>query len=497
MPGLLNFLADPESQRAMKNGLLDAANRGMVAGTLGGPVDLATTVANLGIAGAGYLGHKAGLLDRPPELINPLSVPGSSEWIGQKMQNAGMVSPNRNALAEAGMGLLSPVAFKGAQKFGGLLYNVEQNALANASKPSAMRMQGQRGIFAGEWAKTADKNALSAAKKMEADKADPRAIWSETGWFKAPDGKWRFEIDDSASLVNSSALPEKEFFASGQSLGTHADFKVDDALEHSKLFDAYPDVRKIQMSFTGEDGGRGANYKPGVDWISLGNSYKEPTLSSAGQSTVSALSAELNALRTSKRQTRYDALTDAILDRNGANFLDPRLVKVVEKFGTPLETKRLGLLDKIDDAKESMTTGVRLADSGRSTLLHELQHAIQKREGFAAGGSPEDFPDAETLSTAHILAIRMRRGELPSEAAAWVRDNTNKNPTPQAIDLAMGGADLLRKLGDSPSSAYRRLAGEAEARAVQSRMNMSEAQRRASFPLDSYDVPLDSLIIKY
>lgn len=148
MPGLLNFLADPESQRAMKNGLLDAANRGMVASTLGGPVDVATTLTNLLIAGGGYAGHKAGLLSSPPELIDSRNVPGSSEWIGQKMQNAGMVSPNRNALAEAGMGLLSPVAFKGAQKMGGLLYNVEQNALANASKPSAMRMHGQRGAVA-------------------------------------------------------------------------------------------------------------------------------------------------------------------------------------------------------------------------------------------------------------------------------------------------------------------------------------------------------------
>ena len=63
------------------------------------------------------------------------------------MQNAGMVSPNRNALAEAGMGLLSPVAFKGAQKVGG--HNVEQNALANASKPSTMRMQGSVGFCRG------------------------------------------------------------------------------------------------------------------------------------------------------------------------------------------------------------------------------------------------------------------------------------------------------------------------------------------------------------
>ena len=61
MPNLLNFFADKDSQKAMKNGLLDAANRGMVASTLGGPVDLATTLTNLLIAGGGYAGHKAGL----------------------------------------------------------------------------------------------------------------------------------------------------------------------------------------------------------------------------------------------------------------------------------------------------------------------------------------------------------------------------------------------------------------------------------------------------
>jgi len=146
-PSIWNFLRDPESQRSVGNGLLDAANRGMVANSLGSLVDLSTNVANLGIAGAGYIGHKTGLLYQPPELIDSRNVPGSSEWIGQKMQNAGMVSPNRNALAELGMGLLSPVAYKGAQKVGGALYNAETNALANAATPSTMVMKGQRGVI--------------------------------------------------------------------------------------------------------------------------------------------------------------------------------------------------------------------------------------------------------------------------------------------------------------------------------------------------------------
>lgn len=146
-PSLLGFLQDKDSQRAVGRGLLDAANRGWIAQTFGAPVDMATQAVNLGIAGAGYLGHKAGLFKQPPELLDSARVPGSSEWIGQKMQNAGMVSPNRNPIAEAGMGLLSPVAFKGAQKVGGLLANADMKAAENASKPSTMRMHGQRGAI--------------------------------------------------------------------------------------------------------------------------------------------------------------------------------------------------------------------------------------------------------------------------------------------------------------------------------------------------------------
>ena len=44
---------------------------------------------------------------------------------------------------------------------------------------------------------------------------------------------------------------------------------------------------------------------------------------------------------------------------------------------------------------------------------------------------------------------------------------------------------------------YRRLAGEAEARATQARMNMDMPQRLATFPEDSFDVPMDQLIVRY
>lgn len=71
----------------------------------------------------------------------------------------------------------------------------------------------------------------------------------------------------------------------------------------------------------------------------------------------------------------------------------------------------------------------------RSMALHEIQHAIQQRQGFASGGGYED-------------------------------------------------------------EMYKALAGEAEARAVQKRMNLTAEQRRALFPFDSFDVPPAKQIVR-
>jgi len=51
-------------------------------------------------------------------------------------------------------------------------------------------------------------------------------------------------------------------------------------------------------------------------------------------------------------------------------------------------------------------------------------------------------------------------------------------------------------LREARSSLYRRLAGEAEARNVQTRMNMTPDQRRATPPWATLDVPEDQLIVR-
>lgn len=113
-----------------------------------------------------------------------------------------------------------------------------------------------------------------------------------------------------------------------------------------------------------------------------------------------------------------------------------------------------------------------LPQPAKSTALHELQHAIQGKEGWARGGSSD---------TADIMRREVsERIELAEEGLS------NENP------------QELRKLyGDlNNGEVYKRLAGEAEARATQARMNMTMPERLKVFPFDSYDVPKDHLIIR-
>ena len=132
MAGLLDFLRDEQAQKDVRRGLLDSANRGVIGGLLGGPVDAMTGLVNAGgMAGSTAL-NKLGLLSAG-NMFTPIEKPfGGSEWLGDKMHNAGMVSDDRNPVAEALAGVALPgAALRGAPA----LFNAEQAAIRNAQAP--------------------------------------------------------------------------------------------------------------------------------------------------------------------------------------------------------------------------------------------------------------------------------------------------------------------------------------------------------------------------
>ena len=133
----------------------------------------------------------------------------------------------------------------------------------------------------------------------------------------------------------------------------------------------------------------------------------------------------------------------------------------------------------------------------KSVGLHELQHAIQQREGFASGGSPEMFKkydqsllnqenDKYALAMKELIRTYKESGKSASDAMN----------SPQGKILG----ESLNRLQDaikSPYDSYKRLAGEAEARLTQSRMNMTAPERAASYPPSMFDVPVKDQIVRY
>ena len=136
--------------------------------------------------------------------------------------------------------------------------------------------------------------------------------------------------------------------------------------------------------------------------------------------------------------------------------------------------------------------------SGKSTLLHELQHSIQRQEGFATGGSPEMF----------MRGYQNKLKDLNSQVTDINQQMRAVSGTPQYDELMNARSNIVKQIQaiegreglgalEAANKDYRRLAGEAEARLTQSRMNMTPAERAASYPPSMFDVPVKDQIVRY
>jgi len=353
-------------------------------------------------------------------------------------------------------------AYPNAKKFGSALKsNVSKLVPTEADFQSPQKM--------GEWSMSAAMNApmglmftgpksagWNASKAAEAEKMlnagiDPAQVWKEHLIGRMPDKSLFSEIDDSGS----SFLPKETL----DNLAKKDPYRVynapiNQAMTHQELFNQYPELNKT-------------------------SAY-------------------------------YDLESP---DYAGASF-DPSMNEII--LGAGLDNNQL-----------------------KSGSLHELQHAIQDQEGWGKGGSPEMFnqqSEAQKARDALMWAQELKaiKKKSPYLDLMSLENKAVKNyeemglfdmlPSREARDLGSQPrivfnekypestdfkdlSDLVSTYGlkhrvtpYSPMEAYKRLTGEAQARATQDRMGMNMQQRRDTYPLAGdklSDIPLSQLINRY
>jgi hypothetical protein len=150
-----------------------------------------------------------------------------------------------------------------------------------------------------------------------------------------------------------------------------------------------------------------------------------------------------------------------------------------------------------------------LPKEARSTVLHELQHAIQNQEGWGKGGSPAEF-ELSDFSKSYWQNIYDKSNDQQSELLqsllekkkAGEIDNNDIRLQMESLANRNGRsiAETMLRRDKNPIESYKRLAGEAQARATQDRLDMDMVQRRENYPLAGgklSDIPLEDLIYKY
>ena len=154
--------------------------------------------------------------------------------------------------------------------------------------------------------------------------------------------------------------------------------------------------------------------------------------------------------------------------------------------------------------------------------MHEVQHAIQRREKFARGGNPESsssfpemeqallksMPDFERKNFEDALKYLIDKGVDPEEnfgfknpldyidvAETLGYKRSHKDPNDNGW-INISNWDPEQHWSNTAFETYQRLAGEVEARTVEKRLGMTPEERKARPPWLDYDVPEADQIIR-
>ncbi len=338
--------------------------------------------------------------------------------------------------------------------------------------------------FAGESSRRASMAKLATAKSMVAGGRDGEEVRNVTGWFQGVDGLWREELTDHEATLNARLLANLAAGGWGACKAKSLSYRVEpEGTYHLVIVpqSAHKVADIVELKAVGLDKLKQLLPACQVDQI----------LSSSGvPDWIGDFSAAL-MLNEEFKFPGFDALSlDEVLSHPVLFEAYPSLKKVRVSVHPSLG---LGGVAQKHSAFTSITLGCCLhdADMALSILLHEAQHVIQDIEGYAPGGSAKALE--RVVHTRQDLQAKfdMSVADMLASGDPVIKANAAQAMSFYGKRLAVTG--FCRGL--SALEIYTRLVGEVEARNVQARLKMGEAQRMATPPSETEDVLLGDQIL--
>lgn len=389
---------------------------------------------------------------------------------------------------------------------------VESETVAQESTrapPSGTSPVREKFSYAGEKAKNADKAALNTAKEMEKNGTDAETIRQRTGWFRGADGKWRWEIDDSGMKLR---------FESGL---------YDYNTELREKTHAW--VRLTNRELTDEQRRDLADYQRSTERGESDEALYEKLAGEFGgdfEKWALTLETMKEAAKSIPNYTTLGELVDA-----PALFATYPDMKDMDVTFQTLERGQNGGYSRRFDSIELSRDLKNRPEALLNSLTHEVQHAVQQREGFTPGANLKywnrkleegyDGRDAETrregarlreqyeqmkaddpefmrsMEELNAMAPTVPRGKVDMDTweqvepdpPEWVRfderrDQLEEKYGDRVWDYFSLRDSIDRNARDSrlPGDLYRDTAGEIEARDAAARRGLTAEERRNRKP---------------
>lgn len=363
--------------------------------------------------------------------------------------------------------------------------------------------------YAGRNAENADLDALHEAERYEMQGVDAETIRQKTGWFRGADGKWRSEVNDSGMKLRfesglydyDTELREKNRAWARLTDRKLTDEQRRDLADYQRSAERGDTDEALYEKLTGEFGG---DFEK---WALTLETTKEATKSIPNYTTLGKL---VNA---PELFTAYPDLADV-----GVTFQN-------------LERGQNGGYNRRFDSIELSRDLKNRPEALLNSLIHEVQHAIQRREGFTPGANLKywnrkleegyDGRDAETrregarlreqyeqmkandpefmrsMEELNAMAPTVPRGKVDMDTweqvepdpPEWVRfderrDQLEEKYGDRVWDYFSLRDSIDRNARDSrlPGDLYRDTAGEIEARDAAARRGLTAEERRGRKP---------------